>query len=129
MDPIMQTYKASLAAMGISGWPAVEEKLATKDADLILGLLVEHAEATRCSNECHQAWIGITQVTHPKQKLRWAAEDEAHQAYRKYERIRKETGKVLDIALVGEQAYLESIRKREEQEEVFERAIQEDVYD
>ena len=124
---LVRKYKDSMLALGCTDWPAVKEKIGAKDADYVIGLLVDYAEATLRAKASRAVLMGITKVTHPKQKLRWAAEEAANKVYFKDESARKEASTVLDMALVGKEEYLESERKRKEEEEEFERAMQEEL--
>ncbi len=76
---LVRKYKTCMSMIGYSGWPMVEDKLVTDEADKVMELLMAYAEAKVAYNEALQVERSITKKTHPKQKLRWAAEEAAHQ--------------------------------------------------
>ena len=124
---LMQKYKDCLPMLGLEKWSAVEDKLGTDQAEKIVDLLVAYAEATALASESFQAWMGVTKKTHPIQKARWAAEEATNKVYLENQRKRQLANTELMIALVGKDEFYELKRAREEKENAFERALQEDL--
>jgi hypothetical protein len=123
---LVRKYKTCMSMIGYSGWPMVEDKLVTDEADKVIELLMAYAEAKVAYNEALQVERSITKKTHPKQKLRWAAEEAAYQVTTEKKRKAIAAKTVLKVALVGEEELARLKREQEEREEAFNRAVQED---
>jgi hypothetical protein len=123
---LVRKYKTCMSMLGFTEWLMVEDKLDTDEADKVMELLVAYAEAEVAYNDALKVERSITKKTHPKQKLRWEAEEVAHQVT--IEKNRKATAAktVLEVACVGKEEIARLKREMEEREEAFERAVQED---
>ena len=116
-------YTKSLEKLGSEAWPAV---LDAKDAKKAVGLLALYAEASKLSDEAHEAYFGITKKTHPIKKERCAAQDAAYAVYMTNKCKSQEAETALLVELYGEE--LRAMRsRREEEDEVFEAQIQADL--
>jgi hypothetical protein len=123
---LVRKYKTCMSMIGYKEWPAVKDKLETDEADKVMELLVSYAEAKVVYIEALNVERSITKQTHPKQKLRWAAQEAAYEVT--IEKNRKKTAlkTALKVALVGEEEFARLKREQEEREEAYERALQED---
>jgi hypothetical protein len=117
-------YTKSLETLGSEAWPAV---LDAKDAKKAVGLLALYAEASKLSDEAHEAYFGITKKTHPIKKERCAAEDAAYAVYMTNKCKSHEAETALLIELYGEEELRAMRSRREEEDEVFEVQIQADL--
>ena len=123
----LRKYKKAMSDLGYYDWDDVKEKLDTHEADKFIDLLTTFAKATVELDESFQAWMGISRTTHPIQKERWEAEEAANNVYLNKRRDHERANTAMQIALLGKDVVTELKRLREEKEEAFERALQEEL--
>lgn len=120
----MELYTKTLEKYGMSAWPAVLE---AKDVEKAVGLFALYAEASKLSDEAHEAYYGITKKTHPIKKDRCAAEDAAFAVYMTNKRKSEEAETALLVEMYGEEELRAMRDRREAEEEAFEQIIQDDL--
>lgn len=122
-EALFEQYKVTAAEMGISDLHAEDEFNAPKT----LRLFIEnHAEAIAAARKCYKEWRswkgGRTKTEFAKEesRLKYLFEDA--------ERAQVKTYEALQVAIMGEEAWLEVKRRAQEAEdEEFEAQIQADL--